>query len=72
LGLHEIDYGVVVTYDLPYGERIRLFRANDFVVEDLGEPQPTPDATSTYWDDEERDWARRSPSESIWKVRKAA
>ena len=45
--------------------------SNGFVVEDLIEPRPEPDATSTYWDDEERDWARRWPSESIWKARKA-
>ena len=70
--MHEQDYGDVVTYELPYGEWIRLFRSNGFVVEDLIEPRPEPDATSTYWDDEERDWARRWPSESIWKARKAA
>ena len=34
-GLHEQDYGDVVTYELPYGEWIRLFRSNSFVVEDL-------------------------------------
>lgn len=70
-GVHELDDGEVVTYELPYGEWIRLFRANGFVVEDLIEPRPAPDAVSTYWDQEERDWARRWPSESIWKVRKA-
>lgn len=70
-GLHEQDNGEVVTYELPYGEWIRLFRDNGFVVEDLIEPRPAPDATSTYWDEGERDWARRWPSESIWKARKA-
>jgi SAM-dependent methyltransferase len=69
-GLHEIDDGDVVTYELPYGEWIRLFRANGFVVEDLIEPRPAADAESTYWDEAERDWARRWPSESIWKARK--
>jgi SAM-dependent methyltransferase len=69
-GLHEIDDGDLVTYDLPYGEWIRLFRANGLVVEDLIEPRPAADATSTYWDEAERDWARRWPSESIWKARK--
>jgi SAM-dependent methyltransferase len=70
-GLHKIDDGDVVTYDLPYGEWIRLFNANGLVVEDLIEPRPAEDATSTYWDEAERDWARRWPSESIWKARKA-
>jgi SAM-dependent methyltransferase len=71
-GLREQHHGDVVTYELPYGDWIRLFRSNGFVVEDLIEPRPAPDAKSTYWDDQERDWARRWPSESIWKARKAA
>lgn len=70
-GLHEQDYGDVVTYELPYGGWIRLFRSNGFVVEDLIEPRPARDAKSTYWGDDEREWARRWPSESIWKARKA-
>jgi len=71
-GLHELDDGEAVTYELAYGEWIRLFRANGLVIEDLIEPRPLPDAESTYWDAEERDWARRWPSESIWKARKSA
>jgi ubiquinone/menaquinone biosynthesis C-methylase UbiE len=71
-GLHEQNHGDVVTYELPYGEWIRLFRSNGFIVEGLIEPRPEPDATSTYWDEEEREWARRWPCESIWKARKAA
>jgi SAM-dependent methyltransferase len=70
-GLHRLDDGDVVTYELPYGEWIRLFRRSGFVVEDLVEPRPPPDAESTYWDSEEREWARRWPSESIWKARRA-
>ncbi len=69
-GLHSFDEGEGVNYQLPYGEWIRLLRANGFVVEDLIEPQPAADATSTYWEPDERDWARRWPSESIWKARK--
>ncbi len=70
-GMHELDDGDVVAYQLPYGEWIRLFRANGLEVEDLIEPRPGPDAESTYWGDDEREWARRWPSESIWKARKA-
>jgi SAM-dependent methyltransferase len=69
-GLHKLDEGERFTYQLPYGEWIRLFRANGLVVEDLIEPQRPPNATSTYWMPEELDWARRWPSESIWKARK--
>jgi SAM-dependent methyltransferase len=70
LGMHKLDDGEVVEYNLPYGEWIRLFRANGFVVEALIEPRPEAGATSTYWNESERDWARRWPSESIWKARK--
>ena len=37
-----------VDFQLPYGEWIRLFRANGLVVEDLIELRPPPDATSSY------------------------
>jgi len=70
-GLHKLE-GDVVEYQLPYGEWIRLFRANGFEVEDLIEPRPAEDATSTYWEPAEVEWARRWPSESIWKTRKRA
>jgi SAM-dependent methyltransferase len=70
-GLHRFDNGESVNYQLPYGEWIRLLRAHDLVVEDLIEPRPPPDATSTYCMPQELSWARRWPSESIWKARKA-
>jgi SAM-dependent methyltransferase len=69
-GLHELDDGEVVEYQLSYGDWIRLFRANGFTVEDLIEPRPSADALSTYWNEAGREWARRWPSESIWKARK--
>jgi SAM-dependent methyltransferase len=70
-GLHQIDDGEDVTFQLPYGDWIRLFRANGFVVEDLIEPRPAPDATSSYRDPEHVEWARRWPAESIWRLRRA-
>jgi SAM-dependent methyltransferase len=70
-GLHRLVEDDLVEFQLPYGEWIRLFRANGFVVEDLIEPRPAADAVSTYWGAQERDWARRWPAESIWKARKA-
>jgi SAM-dependent methyltransferase len=68
-GMHRIDDGEDVSFQLPYGEWIRLFRTNGFVVEDLIEPRPAPDATSTYRSPDELAWARRWPSESIWRLR---
>jgi ubiquinone/menaquinone biosynthesis C-methylase UbiE len=62
----------MIAFQLPYGEWIRLFRANGFVVEDLIEVQPDEDAPSTYRDADATRWARRWPMEQIWRVRKAA
>jgi len=58
-----------VTFTLPYGEWIRLLRANGFAVEALIELRPPPDAASTYGRDVE--WSRRWPGESLWVTRKA-
>ena len=57
-----------VTFQLPVGEWIRVFRRNGLVVEDLIEPRPPEDATTTYGYD--LAWARRWPEEQIWKARK--
>ena len=57
-------------FQLTYGDWIRLFRANGFVVEGLVEPRPPADATSTYRNAEELAWARRWPSENIWRLRR--
>ena len=59
------------TYQLPYGDWIRLFRANGLVVEDLIELRPPEDADTTYVDYAPLEWARAFPGEHIWKVRKA-
>jgi SAM-dependent methyltransferase len=58
-------------FQLPYGEWIRLFRANGFQVEDLIEPRPAADATSSYRDADQLAWSRRWPSEEIWRLRRA-
>jgi SAM-dependent methyltransferase len=67
----EDDDGAV-QFQLPYGEWIRLFRRHGFAVEDLVEPRPAEDAASTYFDAQDRAWARRWPAECIWKLRKAS
>jgi SAM-dependent methyltransferase len=69
-GMHAIDDGENVCFQLPYGEWIRLFRASGFVIEDLVEPRPGPRATSTYRSAETLAWARRWPAESIWRLRR--
>lgn len=64
-----IDDGETV-FNLGYGAWIRLFRTHGFVVEDLIEPRPGPDATSTYRDVDALAWSRRWPAESIWRLRR--
>ena len=60
----------MVNFNLPYSGWTALFHANGLVVEELIEPRPGPDAVSTYRDAEDRAWARRWPSECIWRARK--
>lgn len=69
--MHVLEDEGEFIFNLGYGDWIRLFRANGFVVEDLIEPRPPDDATSTYRDAEDLAWSRRWPSESIWRLRKA-
>jgi SAM-dependent methyltransferase len=69
-GMHRIVDDEII-FQLPYGEWIRLFRANGLTVEDLVEPRPADDATSSYRSAKELAWARRWPAESIWRLRRA-
>jgi len=72
-GLHRVeDVDGPVQFELPYGEWIRLFRANGFEIEELREIQPPEGAESTYRTAEETEWARSWPMEQIWIVRKEA
>lgn len=69
-GMHAFDDGETIDFNLPYGEWIGLFRRHGFTVEDLIEPRPAADAVSTYRDEIEREWSRRWPAESIWRLRR--
>jgi SAM-dependent methyltransferase len=64
--------GEPISFQLPYGEWIALFRANGLLVESLMELQPPADATSSYRDQTDREWARRWPMEHIWRLRREA
>jgi SAM-dependent methyltransferase len=70
-GMHRFEEDDESYFQLPYGEWIKLFRANDLVVEDLIEPRPPEGATSSYRTADELAWARRWPSEEIWRLRRA-
>jgi len=58
-------------FQLPYGDWIRLFIQNGFVIEGLLELRPGPDAVSSYRNADDRAWARRWPMEQIWRLRRA-
>ncbi len=68
--LHASEDSGQVCYQLPYGAWIRLFRQNEFEVEDLIELRAPEGGTTTYSDFAPSAWARRWPAENIWKVRK--
>lgn len=70
-GMWSLPYEGYVEFMLPYGAWIRLFRAHGFIIEDLVEPRPLPDAVSSYRDETDREWYRRWPGEQIWRVRKS-
>jgi SAM-dependent methyltransferase len=69
-GMWALPFEGYVDFMLPYGAWVRLFRAHGFLIEDLIELRPGPEATSSFRDDSDREWYRRWPGEQIWKVRK--
>ncbi len=70
-GMHRFEWSddESVEFHLGYGSWIRLLRANGFEVEDLLELQPSEKATTRY-PFVTNEWARRWPSEEIWKARR--
>lgn len=70
-GMHRKDWDDdgSTNFFLGYGDWIRLLHANGFEVEDLIELQAPQDATTSFGF-VDADWARRWPSEEIWKARK--
>jgi len=70
-GLHRLDCWDGVEFHLGHGDWVRLLRENGFEILDLVEIQAPPDAvTHEYYDFVTADWARRWPSEEIWRARK--
>jgi hypothetical protein len=70
-GIHRIEWSDdhSVEFALPCGKWIELFGRYHFTIESLTEPQapPGPASQPTHVTAE---WARRWPSEEIWRVRK--
>jgi SAM-dependent methyltransferase len=59
-----------VDFHIGYGDWIRVLRANGFDVEDMIEIQAPEDAPDSRFSWADKEWARRWPSEEIWKARK--
>ncbi len=70
-GLHRVDWpdDPSTEFALPHGQWIKLLRSNGFEIEDLIEIQAPEDAT-TRFEYVGPEWARRWPSEEVWKARK--
>jgi len=70
-GLGATEEDGAVTYQLPYGEWIRLFRRCSLLLEDLIELRPPASARTTFEDYVPLDWARRWPAENLWRLTKS-
>jgi SAM-dependent methyltransferase len=71
-GMHRFEWpdDLSVEFHLPHGEMLRLLRHSGFEVLDLVEIQ-APEGASTPYPFVTPEWARRWPSEEVWKARKA-
>ena len=70
-GMHRFEWpdDESVEFHLGYGDWIRLLRSNGLEIEDLIELRPPPEAETPY-DHVSLEWARRWPSEEVWKARR--
>jgi len=70
-GMHRFEWpgDDSVEFHLPHGEMVRVLAQSGFEVEDLIEVQP-PEGSTTRYPYVTLDWARKWPSEEVWKVRK--
>lgn len=70
-GLDTVDEsGGATSYQLTYGDWIRVLRGAGLVVDDLIEPRPDPGTANGYNRTDPPDWAHRWPAESLWVTRK--
>ena len=70
-GMHRFEWpdDDSVEFHLGYGSMIRLLRQNGFEIHDLIEIRP-PEGAETGYKFVNLEWARRWPSEEVWKARK--
>jgi SAM-dependent methyltransferase len=72
-GMHRFEWpdDNSVEFHLGYGDMIRLLRRSGFEIEDLVEIRPPEGATTSYRF-VDLEWARRWPSEEVWKARRTS
>jgi SAM-dependent methyltransferase len=70
-GMHRFAWpdGPEIEFHLGYGDWIRLLRSSGFEVEDLVEIRPHAEAAEAV-NGIPAEWARRWPSEEVWKARR--
>jgi hypothetical protein len=72
-GMYRFEWDGGVEFHLSHGDWIRLLRENGFEIEELIELQVPADARDhPHYDFVPAAWAKRWPSEEIWRARKRA
>ncbi|MFD8941549.1 class I SAM-dependent methyltransferase [Streptomyces californicus] len=70
-GLYAIAEGDGATsYQLTYGDWVRVLRGAGLVIDDLIEPRPEPGTLNGYNETDPPDWAHRWPAELLWVTHK--
>lgn len=71
-GMHRFEWPDEdsVEFHLSHGDMLRLLRESGFEVIDLVEIRPPPEAATRWPNIATIEWARRWPSEEVWKARK--
>jgi ubiquinone/menaquinone biosynthesis C-methylase UbiE len=69
-GMECYEDGQSTSYQIGYGEWIRLFRKYQFFIEDLIELRAPQNGKTSYIHFVSYEWARNWPAEHIWKIRK--
>jgi SAM-dependent methyltransferase len=70
-GMHRFDWSDATEFQISHSETIGLLHSCGFEIEELHELQPSEGSTTAAeW--VSLDWARRWPSEDVWKARKRA
>lgn len=74
-GMHRIEWDdgeKSVEFHLPAGQLIALLRSHNFEIEHLYEIQAPADAPPLTFEYMDTEWAKKWPSEEVWRARKKA